>query len=55
MITSCTYNLEHKESDKTFESVNMFRQKLLSSSVNYCTKRWKLNDVVSRTKLLKLT
>ena len=30
----------------------MFRQKLLSSSVNYCTKRWKLNYIVSRTMLI---
>ena len=29
----------------------MFRQKLLSSSVNYCTKRWKLNYIVGRTVL----
>ena len=26
----------------------MFRQKLLSSLVNYCTKRYKLNSVISR-------
>ena len=31
----------------------MFRQKLLSSSVNYCTKRWKLNYIVSRTMLIR--
>ena len=30
----------------------MFRQKLLSSSVNYCTKRWKLNYIVGRTMLI---
>ena len=32
----------------------MFRQKRLSSSVNYCTKRWKLNYIVSRTMLIKM-
>ena len=32
----------------------MFWQKLLSSSVNYCTKRWKLNSIVSRTMLIKM-
>ena len=32
----------------------MFRQKLLSSSVNYCTKRWKLNYIVSRTMLIMM-
>ena len=30
----------------------MFLQKLLSSSVNYCTKRWKLNYIVSKTMLI---
>ena len=32
----------------------MFRQKLLSSSVNYCTKRWKLNYIVRRTMLITI-
>ena len=32
----------------------MFLQKLLSSSVNYCTKCWKLNYVVSRTMLIMM-
>ena len=32
----------------------MFLQKLLSSSVNYCTKRWKLNYIASRTMLIMM-
>ena len=32
----------------------MFRQKLLSSSVNYCTKRRKLNYIVGRTMLIMI-
>ena len=32
----------------------MFRQKLLSSSVNYCKKRWKLNYIVGRTTLIMI-
>ena len=32
----------------------MFRQKLLSSSVNYCIKRWKLNYIVGRTMLIMI-
>ena len=32
----------------------MFGQKLLSSSLNYCTKRWKLNYILSRTMLVMI-
>ena len=32
----------------------MFWQKRLSSSVNYCTKRWELNYIVGRTTLIKV-
>ena len=32
----------------------MFRQKLLSSSVNYYAKRCKLNYIASRTMLIKM-
>ena len=32
----------------------MFRQKLLSSSVNYYTKRWKLNYIVNRAMLIMI-
>ena len=32
----------------------MFRQKLLSSSVNLCTKRWKLNCIISRKLLIMI-
>ena len=32
----------------------MSRQKLLSSSVNYCTKRRKLNYIVGRTMLIMI-
>ena len=46
--------IQVKESDKTFESVKHVRQKLLSSSVNYCRKRWKLNYIVSRTMLIMI-
>ena len=45
---------EFKESDNTFEFVRHFSTELLSSSVNYCTKRWKLNYIVSRTMLIMI-
>ena len=41
-----------KKATKLLSLSNMFRQKLLSSSVNYCTNRWKLNYIVGRTMLI---
>ena len=43
-----------KKATKLLSLWNVFRQKLLSSSVNYCTKRWKLNYIESRTMLIKM-
>ena len=43
-----------KKAAKLLSLSDMFRQKLLSSSVNYCTKRWKLNYIISRTMLVMM-